>query len=866
MKKITLCTIVFLAFNTVFAQYSETTIKKLYASRMQEFQLTATDVQDMVITDQYTDQHNGVTHIYLRQVLKGIEVFNANSSLHLSKEGNIISIQNGFVRNAIEKINTTAPSIGVSSALKSAGDHVGMNLQSAMSKADVPMINNQVVLSDANVSTEPIKVKMYFVSTSSGLMLTYNVEVLNPSTNDWWNIRVDALTGNVIDKNNWTTHCSVSAHSFNHDAGTIIPQALLSTERAQTFAKKSGEPIYNVFPLPLESPNHGTRQRVSGKEHPIASPYGWHDTDGVIGAEYTTTRGNNVFAKEDTLASNSINGYSPSGGDSMVFDFPMDSNWMSPNLYLNAAITNLFYQNNVIHDIFYNYGFNEVSGNYQRNNYGKGGNANDHVMAEAQDGSGTGNANFSSPADGQSGRMQMFLWPTTAVTTPKLVISNSTLAAGSYTTNLSSFGTKRFADITEKLVLVRDGSSADSLGCNTLINASEVAGNIAVIYRGTCNSTQKVLNAQNAGAKAVIVISNTTSANQMTGSNALIVIPSVIVSSTDGAKIRSGMRNGDTVMATIKGLPTVKAFDSDFDNGVIVHEYGHGISNRLTGGPANSNCLTNAEQGGEGWSDFFALALTAKASDSANTPRGMGTFVFNQSVGGLGIREFKYSRDMKVNPMTYAYIKNQPTAVHYIGTVWCTMLWDMYWNLVDKYGFDENIYTGTGGNNKAIQLVIDGLKLQPCSPGFVDARNAIIKADSINNGGANRELLWKTFARRGLGFSAKQGLSSSATDGTAAYDLPSDVTGLLESSNLATYIRISPNPTNGTATIILPDQLMQAQLVVTDIMGKTVINEAVFANDQQHISIDMSIHNNGVYFIKLTSGNTVFQSKLLLTK
>lgn len=866
MKKITLCTIVFLAFNTVFAQYSETNIKNLYASRMQEFKLTAADLQDMVLTDQYTDQHNGVTHIYLRQVVKGIEVFNANSSLHLSKDGNIISIQNGFVSNALEKINTTVPSIGVAAAMKSAGDHIGMNLQHAMSKADVPMVNNEVVLADAQVSSEPIKVKMYFVNTPAGLTLTYNVEVLNPSTNDWWNVRVDALNGEVIEKNNWTTHCSVSAHSFNHDAGVSHSQSLLSTEMAHTFAKKSGEPIYNVFPLPLESPNHGPRQRVSGKEHPIASPYGWHDTDGVAGPEYTTTRGNNVFAKEDTLASNSINGYSPIGGDSLVFDFPMDSTWMSPSIYLNAAITNLFYQNNVIHDVFYNYGFNEVSGNYQRNNYGKGGNANDHVMAEAQDGSGTGNANFSSPADGQSGRMQMFLWPTTTVTTPKLEIFNSTLAAGSYTTNLSSFGTKRFADITEKLVLVRDGSLADTLGCNTLINASEIAGNIALIYRGTCNSTQKVLNAQNAGAKAVIVISNTTSANQMTGSNASIIIPSVIVSSTDGAKIRSGLRNGDTVMATIKGLPTVKAYDSDFDNGVIVHEYGHGISNRLTGGPANSNCLTNAEQGGEGWSDFFALALTAKASDSANTPRGMGTFVYNQSVTGLGIRDFKYSRDMKVNPMTYAYIKNQPSAVHYIGTVWCTMLWDMYWNMVDKYGFDENIYTGTGGNNKAIQLVIDGLKLQPCSPGFVDARNAIIKADSINNGGANRELIWKTFARRGLGFTAKQGLSSSATDGTAAYDLPTDITGVMESGNLAAYIQVSPNPTNGITSIILPDQLTQAQLIITDITGKTVINESVFANDRQRVLIDMNAYNNGVYFIKLTSGNTVFQSKLLLTK
>ena len=67
--------------------------------------------------------------------------------------------------------------------------------------------------------------------------------------------------------------------------------------------------------------------------------------------------------------------------------------------------------------------------------------------------------------------------------------------------------------------------------------------------------------------------------------------------------------------------------DSDLDNGVIAHEYGHGISNRLTGGPANVTCLQNAEQMGEGWSDWFALVLTPEAGDTATTPRGVGNYV-----------------------------------------------------------------------------------------------------------------------------------------------------------------------------------------------------------------------------------------------
>ena len=77
-----------------------------------------------------------------------------------------------------------------------------------------------------------------------------------------------------------------------------------------------------------------------------------------------------------------------------------------------AAVTNLFYLNNVIHDRLYRYGFNEAAGNFQTNNFGKGGAGNDSVRAEAQDGGGTSNANFSTPDDGSRPRMQMYLWNT----------------------------------------------------------------------------------------------------------------------------------------------------------------------------------------------------------------------------------------------------------------------------------------------------------------------------------------------------------------------------------------------------------------------------------------------------------------------
>ena len=170
--------------------------------------------------------------------------------------------------------------------------------------------------------------------------------------------------------------------------------------------------------------------------------------------------------------------------------------------------------------------------------------------------------------------------------------------------------------------------------------------------------------------------------------------------------------------------------DGDYDNGVILHEFGHGVSNRLTGGPQAVSCLGNVEQMGEGWSDFFGMILTMKATDVATTNRTIGTFMFNQAADGPGLRPYPFTTDMAVNPMTYKTIDDEGiTRPHGVGAVWATMLWDMNWALIDQYGWDADVYNGTGGNNIALHLVMEGLKLQPCSPGFVDAREAILAAD-----------------------------------------------------------------------------------------------------------------------------------------
>ena len=214
---------------------------------------------------------------------------------------------------------------------------------------------------------------------------------------------------------------------------------------------------YRVFAWPKESPLDGDRSLEVGPADPTASPFGWHDTNGAPGAELTVARGNNVHAYTDIDADNVADpGSDPDGGADLLFDFDIDFA-QSPPTYRPAAVTNLFYWNNVVHDITYAYGFNEAAGNFQATNYSGFGLGNDYVRAEAQDGSGTNNVNFGTPSDGNRPRMQMFVWTHPR---PNTVIISSGPASGEYEASRATFGPQcpAVGPITKPVVLVNDGA------------------------------------------------------------------------------------------------------------------------------------------------------------------------------------------------------------------------------------------------------------------------------------------------------------------------------------------------------------------------------------------------------------------------
>ena len=760
-----------LSVSSSSAQQLNQQIQNFLNENQRNFDLAPLDLNTWSISNQYTDARARAQHIYIQQQHQKIPVFNAVASIVIHN-GKAYGLKPPFVKDLATKVNSSQPSISPQQAIQAALTHLEMPSVSIPAAIKVENENRKFTFNLPSIASSPVKVELVYVPTEKGVKLSWDVSIEVKGGSHWWNVRIDASTGNYIEKNDWVVSCNWDAphdHSAHANSSEFFslqpqpqPQPMPGTGTAQ----------YTVFPLPIESPIHGARALLNDPSDVIASPYGWHDTNGASGAEYNITRGNNVYAYDDANADN-LPGYSPDGGALQHFNFPfhIDS---SVTFNRDASLANLFYMNNALHDLLYQNGFNEASGNFQQNNYGNGGLGNDYVLAEGLDGGGTNNANFATPNDGSLPRMQMFLWSTsTPSNCVTFTVNSPPVLAGLKSTAAASYNPAQAFNITANMVLAQDSTGVSSNdGCETFTNAAAVAGNIVIVDRGNCSFFIKTQNAQAAGALAVVIANNVSGSTPpaLSGTPTItITIPTVSVTQSDGNAIKAQLGTGVNSTLVVCAVPPNR--DGSFDNGIVAHEYGHGVSNRLTGGPAASSCLQNAEQGGEGWSDWLGLITTIEPGDSGAMGRGIGTFALFQPTTGLGIRRFRYSTNMSINPQTYADLPTSSSA-HPRGEIWCDAIWDMTWFLIRDFGWNPNLYSGASGNNIAFNLVLKGMALQPCSPGYIDARNAILLADDILYGSAHRCQIWEAFARRGMGFNASQGSSNSVSDQVVDFTYP----------------------------------------------------------------------------------------------
>ena len=883
----------FLSFQFLNAQNHEQEVKKYFQTNLKSLK-ASNQLKDFKIVNVDPSKSLKADIVSVQQEINGIPVFN-RSATFLIKDGRINHVTDGFeykinIRNLDQKKQVT----NETNAFLTFANSIELKNASSYTFEKKSKEENNLLKTS---KLDQVKTDLIYYIKDNEAKLAYKIVFREKNTSNNWLGIVDAATSEILLKTNTTIY------DHFHQNDSFLSQNYTSKDSKKTVAyplnkttekTKATTARYNVFKLPVEAPTFGNRSIVNEPFNDTYAPLGWHDTnhpDFEGFKDYSI--GNNVAAYTDENNRNALEDLSQAayGGPSKNFDFPLDIN-SSVDTYREAAITNLFYMNNVMHDISYQFGFTETAKNFQYSNLNRGGEEADFVMAEARDGGGYDNANFQVLEDGRPAVMQMYLWSPKYINGIKV---NSPSELKDFSTN-----TKYPADV---LTFPEEGITGDIVialpenGCSEFTNSESVVDKIVLIKRGECSFQDKYINAANANAKAIIYY-NANDEQILGAYNSGVLVEgsafySILIDHKAGETLKEGLKNHGQLNLTMnKDLSSVPQPDGSLDNGIIAHEYTHGISNRLTG-LGDGLCLLapeSNEQMGEGWSDYLALMLTLKPTDNETIPRGIGTYSQNQDINGLGIRPAQYSPDFSVNNYTYGRTNGMeyPASifgivvgtmpdVHSIGFVWNTMLWDLTWKYVEKYGYNHDVTADKkSGTARALQLVMDGMKLQKCNPSFVDGRDAILAADKAQTGGENKCLIWNSFAKRGLGINASPGGVNGTwynTDGQPNPDLYDQVEDFnvpkeceLSTSDINTtkQIIISPNPAKNEVFINSKSLNGNYNIKIYSMTGSVVKEDNYSALNQ--ISINVSNLPNGVYIMKVEGDKINHSQKLIIKK
>jgi hypothetical protein len=355
-------------------------------------------LENCPIEREFATPHSGANTVVWRQQLDGIPLFEALLTAHTTTNGELVSIASAFVpdpqRAARGIINRAAleaaPATSVQEAIVKAASNIGetLTIEEVVEQTPRSGVHGLVRRFRAAraLKGEAEATMSWLPMNRAALRLCWELVLTSRTRDEMFLVLVDAETADVL-----VRHCLTQ---YSSDATYRV------------FTGDSPTPFSPGWPTPnAAQPPQVQRTLVTLPAlDSTASPNGWiNDGD-------NETRGNNVDAHTDLNGDDLPDLPRPQGSPVRVFDFPMDLT-QSPGTYSSAAVVNLFYWCNLMHDRLYELGFTEATGNFQNDNFGRGGQGNDAVQADAQDGSGFNNSNFNTGgSDGSGARMQMYVF------------------------------------------------------------------------------------------------------------------------------------------------------------------------------------------------------------------------------------------------------------------------------------------------------------------------------------------------------------------------------------------------------------------------------------------------------------------------
>ena len=682
------------------------------------YNLSAGDIGEATVAHVHDIGHGAIV-VQFQQQVAGIEVFREQARVIMNRDLSLVAIS-GFISPTATAAQTfalgpvDAASIAfsdLSGTTLASGAMQGLGaLEGGYEAIDLaPSAKSGI----AGATTQPARVKPVYFHTPDSMIPAWYVEVDSAvqGGSDWYSYVISAQDGSTLFRHDLTAYDTPPP-----DAYTYRVWAFTAGDGNNPSAPFDGPHGNNLDPHPTGSLTGN--QPVFSLQNDVtlvSSPY---VTDPWLPIGATQTLGNNAEAYVDLVTpdgftANSADFHAPVSGQN-AFQYTYDPTLPNARNQQNAAIVQMFYNNNFFHDWYYASGFTEAAGNAQTNNYGRGGVAGDSIRAEGQDFSGRNNANMSTPADGGRPRMQMFLFDGIGER-HFFNLSGAPGIAADFATGIPSgfgigshdltgevvwlndhIGSTTYPPATTALTTIHDGCDYTPGPAGAIDpNWANVTGKIAFIDRGgasanaaiSCGFQVKAFNATQAGAIGVIIASTTPhnapapiAMGAGTGAGiGVVTIPAYQLDTPDGDAIRALFgpdghgANGPISMRMLRAAAPDR--DGTIDNQIMGHEWGHYISNRLV---ANAAGLTTNMSGGmgEGWADTHAMLLTVKEEDSAipsNLSYG-GTYglAIWTSTGGangpllnqgayFGIRRVPYSTDMTKDPLTFQHIQDLAT-------------------------------------------------------------------------------------------------------------------------------------------------------------------------------------------------------------
>jgi len=618
----------------------------------------------------------------------------------------------------------------------------------------------------------PARGKRVLHGQNGALVPAYEVEIFVSGRGDH-RLLIDATTGTILSRT------------------SLVDDAFSYT----VFAEASGD--HRPFDGPQESFTPHPRGVPDGTDPAFASPNvvtldGFNKNpagaaDPWLPPGATETRGNNVDAYTDIAAPNGFSEgdlratVTGAGAFARVYDTSLGP-LASPDQQM-ASVTQLFYVTNWLHDYFYDSGFDEAAGNAQTDNLGRGGVANDPLLAEAQDGYPTNrnNANMSTPSDGRSPRMQMFVYD------GPLVRQNVSFGGGPNVAASAGPYAPSSYDVSGEVVVADDGDASPRDACAPLQN--DVTGKVVLVaLGGGCTSASKAMRVTAAGGVAMIAADDATSAVPPSlGTSSGFpgpYVPSLGIRKADGDALEASLANGP-VTARLERVVAPER-DGALDNTVVAHEWGHYLHHRL------ARCSTHQCRAmSEGFGDFSSLFMIVREGDDLSRTYGRAIYAgrARRDSGYFGNRRYPYSTSLSKNPLVFsnimdavplpAGIPNASTGgasseVHNAGEMWAVALFEVYAALLARQTSPPRSFAET--RRVMADALVAGLRATPPNARYTEQRSAILAALHAADP-ADAEVAGRAFAKRKMGACAVSPADPDSPDfaGVVESDATTDV-------------------------------------------------------------------------------------------